>query len=234
MISDAAQVAAVYTSGGVVAFLLAAAFFRQPLTRAIDRWRGANLGKDRSIDLSGEAAAQVEAQKKATPPETENLPVPVPDPAARLPAEAPPPNPVFSPLEADLRRRIEQAVPGGVDVQMAWALRIAVAAQVESGHEQTYRLIFGSQISALKQLNTLGPLTLRQAREIFNITAIRNYPETFKDDDFAAWGGYLIKRGLVLLEPGEPTDDTKAFLTPLGKDFLHFLVGRGLPDYKWG
>jgi hypothetical protein len=233
MISDAAQVAAVYTSGGVVAFLLAATFFRQPLSRAIDRWKGANLGKDRSIDLSGEAAAQVQAQKNAAPPEGERLPVPVPEPGAALPAP-PPPSPVYGPIEADLRRRIEEAVPGGHDVQMAWALRFAVAAQVEAGHEQTYRLIFGSQIAALKQLNTLGPLTVRQAREIYNITALRNFPETFKDEEFPAWGGYLINRGLVTLEPGEPTEDTKAFLTPLGKDFLLFMVGRGLIEYKWG
>lgn len=234
MISDAAQVAAVYATGGVAAFVIAAAFFRQPLTRAIDRWKGATLGQGKSIDLSGTAAAQVEAQKHAPPPAAEKLPVPAPEPGTRLPAEVPPPNPVFSPLEADLRRRIEEAVPGGVDVQMAWALRIAVAAQVERDHEQTYRLIFGSQIAALKQLNTLGPLTIRQAREVYSLTAVRNYPETFKDDDFAAWGGYLINRGLVVLEHEEPTDDSKVALTHLGKDFLHFLVGRGLPDYKWG
>lgn len=233
MISEAAQVAAVYSTGGVVAFVIAAAVFRAPLSRAIDRWKGANLGKDRSIDLSGTAAAQVEAQRHAEPPEAKPLPVPAPEPGAQLPA-LPPPSPVYSPIEADLRRRIEEAVPGPFDVQIAWALRIAVAAQVESGHEQTYRLIFGSQIAALKQLNTIGPLTIRQAREVYSLTAVRNYPETFKDDDFAAWGGYLINRGLVALEHQEPTDDTKAFLTPLGKDFLHFIVGRGLPDYKWG
>lgn len=234
MISEAAQVAAVYSTGVVLSFFVASLVFRDPLSRAIDRWKGANLGQGRSIDLSGGAAAQVEAQKHAPPPAAEKLPVPAPEPGTRLPAEAPPPNPVFSPLEADLRRRIEEAVPGGVDVQMAWALRIAVAAQVERDHEQTYRLIFGSQIAALKQLNTLGPLTIRQAREVYSLTAVRNYPETFKDEDFAAWGGYLINRGLVVLEHDEPTDDSKVALTHLGKDFLHFLVGRGLPDYKWG
>ncbi|MGU3449805.1 hypothetical protein [Methylobacterium sp. 391_Methyba4] len=231
MISDAAQVAAVYTSGGLVAFVIAAGIFRQPLARAIDRWKGANLGKDRSIDLSG--TAQVEAQKNAPPPEAERLPVPAPEPGAPLPA-LPPPSPVYAPIEADLRRRIEQAVPGPLDVQMAWAVRIAVAAQVEANHEQTYRLIFGSQIHALKQLNTLGPLTVRQAREIYNNTALRNFPGTFKDEEFPAWGEYLMNRGLVTLEPGEPTENTKAFLTPLGKDFLLFMVGRGLTEYKWG
>lgn len=149
MISEAAQVAAVYSTGGGVAFVIAAAVFRAPLSRAIDRWRGANLGKDRSIDLSGAAAAQVEAQKHAPPPDAKPLPVPAPEPGASLPA-LPPPSPVYGHIEADLRRRIEEAVPGPIDVQMAWALRIAVAAQVESGHEQTYRHIFGSQIAALK------------------------------------------------------------------------------------
>lgn len=44
----------------------------------------------------------------------------------------------------------------------------------------------------------------------------------------------MINRSLVVLEHEEPTDDSKVALTHLGKDFLHFLVGRGLPDYKWG
>ncbi|MCJ2025575.1 hypothetical protein [Methylobacterium sp. J-067] len=199
------------------------------------QWLGSvhTLGKDRSIDLSGEAAAQVEAQKKAQPPEPEKLPVPVPEPGAPLPA-LPPPSPVYAPIEADLRRRIEQAVPGPLDVQIAWALRVAVAAQVEANHEQTCRLIFGSQIHALKQLNTLGSLTIRQAREIYENTAIRKFPGTFQDEEFPAWGEYLINRGIVTIEPGDPIEDTKAFLTPLGKDFLLFIVGRGLTEYKWG
>lgn len=230
--TEAAQVAAVYAVGSVIAFLLAALVFRGPLSRAIDRWKGANFGKDRSIDLSG-VAAQVEAQKNAPGSEAEKLPVPTPGSDASLPA-IPPPSPVYAPMEAELRRRIEEAVPGGIDGQMAWALRVAVAAQVERDHEQTYRLIFGSQIAALKELNTRGPLSIRQAREIYMLTAVKNHPDIFKLDAFEAWGEYLLSRSLVIVEQQPVNDDTKAILTHLGRDFLHFLVGRGLLDYKWG
>ena len=220
ILSDAAQVAAVYGTTVFLSAVAAFALFRQPLSRAIDRWKGANLGKDRSIDLSGTAAAQVEAQKHVPPPEADNLPAVVPSPGARLPVEAPPPSLVYSPLEADLRQRIEAAVPGGLDVQMAWTLRVAVAAQVERDHEQTYRLIFGSQIAALKELNTRGPLTIRQSREVFMLTAVRNHPDLFNEDTFAAWGDFLLTRNLVVVEHQPVTEDTKVALTHLGKDFL--------------
>lgn len=185
-----------------------------------------------SADMTGsEAAAQIEAQKNPTEPK--QLPVPAPEPGARLP-ELPPPSAVHGPIEADLRRRIEESVPGGLDVQMAWALRIAVVAQVERDHEQTYRLIFGSQIAALKELNVRGALTLDQAREVYALTAMKNHPDTFKPETFEDWGQFLINRGLVVVAPQPATDETRAILTHLGRDFLMFVTGRGLTEYKWG
>lgn len=232
--SDLAQVAAVYAVAGALVLVVAFLVFRSPLTRAIDRWKGANLGKDRSLDLSGgTAAAQVEAQKHVPPPEPEKLPVPAPG-TSTVPAELPPPSPVYAPLEADLRRRIEQAIPGGLDVQMAWALRVAVAAQVERDHEQTYRLIFGSQIAALKELNVRGALTLEQSREVFALTAVRNHPDLFKPESFDDWGAFLVNRGLVVVTPQPATEETRTILTHLGRDFLMFVTGRGLTEYKWG
>ena len=185
-----------------------------------------------SADMTGsEAAAQIEAQKNPTEPK--QLPVPAPEPGARLP-ELPPPSAVHGPIEADLRRRIEESVPGGLDVQMAWALRIAVVAQVERDHEQTYRLIFGSQIAALKELNVRGALTLDQAREVYALTAMKNHPDTFKPETFEDWGQFLINRGLVIVTPQPATEETRAILTHLGRDFLLFVTGRGLTEYKWG
>lgn len=233
MLSDTAQVAAVYGATAFLSIVAAFALFRQPLSRAIDRWKGATLGKDRAIDLSGTASAQVEAQKNAPTPEPQSLPVPAPGPST-VPVEMPPPHPVFAPLEADLRRRIEQSVPGGLEVQMAWALRLTVMAQVERDHEQTYRLIFGSQIAALKELNVRGALTLDQAREVYTLTAMKNYPETFKPETFEDWGQFLIGRNLVVVAPQPATEETRAILTHLGRDFLLFVTGRGLTEYKWG
>ncbi|KQO89380.1 hypothetical protein ASF36_23375 [Methylobacterium sp. Leaf90] len=231
--SDAVQIAAVYSVAGVIIAIIALSIFRSPFTRAIDRWKGATLGNDRSLDLSGTAAAQVEAQKHAPVPEPEKLPIPTPGPST-VPVEMPPPHPVFAPLEADLRRRVEQSVPGGLEVQMAWALRLTVMAQVERDHEQTYRLIFGSQIAALKELNVRGPLTIDQSREVFAVTAMKNYPDTFKAETFGDWAEFLVNRNLVVVAPQPFTNETRAILTPLGKDFLMFVTSRGLTEYKWG
>lgn len=215
----------------VLGLLVFAGLFRPEVRKKLADLRAITFPGG-SADLTGsEAAAQIEAQRH--PPEAEKLPVPTPEPGARLP-ELPPPSAVHGPIEADLRRRIEESVPGGLDVQMAWALRIAVVAQVERDHEQTYRLIFGSQIAALKELNVRGALTLDQAREVYVLTAMKNYPETFKAETFEDWGQFLINRGLVVVAPQPATDETRAILTHMGRDFLMFVTGRGLTEYKWG
>ncbi len=222
-----AQLALVIVTG-LLAF---AGLFRPEVRKKLGDLRALTFPGGSADLTGGEAAAQIEAQKHA--PETERLPVPTPEPGERLP-ELPPPSPVYGPLETELRHRIETVVPGGLDVQMAWAVRIAVAAQVERDHEQTYRLIFGSQITALKELNVRGPITVAQAKEIYALTALRNYPDIFKPETFEAWGDYLLTRGLVAVERQPVDDDTRAALTPLGKDFLMFLTGRGLSEHKWG
>ncbi|GJD65790.1 hypothetical protein [Methylobacterium frigidaeris] len=216
----------------IVAGLLAfAGLFRPEVRKKLGDLRALTFPGGSADLTGGEAAAQIEAQKQA--PEAEKLPVPAPELGAVLP-DLPPPSGVYGPIEADLRRRIEMIAPGSLDAQMAWAVRVAVAAQVERDHEATYRLIFGSQIAALKELNVRGILTIAQAKEVYNLTAVRNYPDVFKPETFEAWGDYLLTRGLVAVERQPVDDDTKAILTPLGKDFLMFVTGRGLTEHKWG
>lgn len=216
----------------IVAGLLAfAGLFRPEVRKKLGDLRALTFPGG-SADLTGnEAAAQIEAQRHA--PEAEKLPVPAPERGAALP-DLPPPNVVYGPIEAELRRRIETIAPGTLDAQMAWAVRVAVAAQVERDHESTYRLIFGSQIAGLKELNVRGPLTIAQAKEVYNLTAVKSYPDTFKPETFEAWGDYLLTRGLVAVEKQPVDDDTRVGLTPLGKDFLMFMTGRGLSEHKWG
>ncbi|MBY0253045.1 MAG: hypothetical protein K2X54_16980 [Methylobacterium organophilum] len=86
----------------------------------------------------------------------------------------------------------------------------------------------------MKELNVRGPITVAQAKEIYALTAVRNNPDIFKPETFEAWGDYLLTRGLVAVERQPVDDDTRAALTPLGKDFLMFLTGRGLSEHKWG
>jgi hypothetical protein len=228
----AAQVSAVWGAVALVLGLTALVLFRNQIGAAIDRWRGATFGKDRSVDLSGSSPqAQVEAQKEPHKESPDLLPAPQPQPGG-LPA-LPPPNALYEPIEEDLRRRVETAFPGSQDTQIAWALRVAAQATVERNHEQTYRVIFGSQILVLKEINVRSFITAAQAQEIYGMAAAA-FPDLYATFPFKNWGGFLIDQGLVVIPDDPVTDESRVHLTPAGKDFLFFLTGRGLPENKGG
>ena len=227
----AAQVSAVWGAVALVLGLTALVLFRSQIGAAIDRWRGASFGKDKSVDLSGTSPqAQIEAQKehKESP---DLLPVLQVQPGGVL--ALPPPSPLYSPIEEDLRRRVETAFPGAQDTQIAWALRVAAQATVERNHEQTYRIIFGSQILVLKEINIRGHITVAQAKQIYDMAA-KAFPEVYATFTVDGWGSFLIEQGLVVVNGDHALDDSHVILTPVGKDFLFFLTGRGLPENKGG
>jgi hypothetical protein len=204
---------------------------RRPFSDAIGRWRGATFGKDRAIDLSGQApAAQIEAQKKGDPTRSEALPA---SPLGDSHLERPPPHPLYDPIEQDLRRRIEQLAPGATDTQVAWALRVVAVATVERGHESTYRSIFGSQIAILKEINTQGSITIYQARQIYN-TAAKAFPEIYQHYEFEPWGAFVIDNGLAALTEKEVKDTTPVVFTHAGKNFLIWITTQGLIEDKIG
>lgn len=57
---------------------------------------------------------------------------------------------LFGPIEAEARRAITASVPDQ-KFHFDWALRLFALASVARDNEYCYRLIFGSQIKALKQ-----------------------------------------------------------------------------------
>ena len=87
----AAQVSAVWGAVAAVLGLTALVLFRSQIGAAIDRWRGASFGKDKSVDLSGTSPqAQIEAQKEHKE-STDLLPVPQVQPWRACASTAQPP-----------------------------------------------------------------------------------------------------------------------------------------------
>lgn len=211
--------------------IVALLIFKKPISEAIGRARAVSIGEHRGVDLSGAGPqAQIEAQKEAHKEAPNPLPAPQPQPG--VPA-LPLPSPLYAPIEEELRRRVEIAFPGAQDTQMAWALRMAAQTTVERNHEQIYRIIFGSQIFVLKEINVRGALTVGDAKRVYQV-ATQNFPEIYENYPFEAWGSYVIDQGLAALDSEHVADDTRIILTPAGKDFLFFLTGRGLPENKVG
>lgn len=135
-------------------------------------------------------------------------------------------DPLFDPIEEDARTRITQNVPDP-KFHLDWALRLFSTAAIQRDNEQTYRLIFGSQIKALKAIAHhagFGPKTL--IVEGYN-DARKAFPDAYEDFDFDKWFGFLLSRQLV----AQPNEETVA-LTARGYAFLSFMAVTGVPEDK--
>lgn len=107
---------------------------------------------------------------------------------------------------------------------LQWAIRLASYLSVQRDHEITYRLIFGSQLRALRQISQSGAsLGLDSLREFYNEAATAE-PEIYQDFDFASWWGFLAERNLVT-QKGMSLE-----ITPAGRSFLAYLAVTGIRD----
>jgi hypothetical protein len=87
-------------------------------------------------------------------------------------------------------------------------------------HDQTWWMIFGSQLSAMDALNS-GVLRREEIEEFYN-AAVRKFPGRYENYSFEQWLGFLRNRVLVLDLPGNTIG-----ITVRGKDFLKHLIHYG-------
>lgn len=130
---------------------------------------------------------------------------------------------------ADLELRIHSAmlsekVPDLERVDLL--VHLLAEARIDMEFERIYRLIFGSQIRALKILNQEGRITVADARTRFQ-EVVAEHPDFYgKPDAFDNWLGFGLRTALVI------NNDDVLMLSPLGYDFLHFLTRRGYSEDK--
>lgn len=91
--------------------------------------------------------------------------------------------------------------------------------------ERIYRVIYGSQISLLNQLNTVNYLE-KEFVESFFLKAKQYYAESYKQITFDKWLEFILKKELCII------DSTNYYLTPLGKEFLIYMVQNGMQEQK--
>lgn len=121
-------------------------------------------------------------------------------------------------IETDLR-----ALPAAEEQRRA-LLVLAAREQIVSEFHRLYRVIYGSQITALKGSNIVGAVSRAALQDTYTSAAARD-PEFFKVVPFDHWLGFLIAQ-LLLREDGG-----RYHITNRGQLFLHFLVQEGLSDY---
>lgn len=133
--------------------------------------------------------------------------------------------PAARPAVADLEGRLRAQLAGDQAQQTATLLRELAETRVRAGHESIYRLIFGSQIQALKQLDLRGTATVQEAQQYYN-TLIALWPDLYPKYPFESWLNFLIAMLLV------QRDGESLSTTIYGHDFLTYLTANRIPEAK--
>lgn len=209
--------AASWPIGLVAIFWLFRSELRQILPR-IRSIKGAGVEADLHVDT--QSAPSLEAQER------ERLP-------AGFGTEYPPPHAVYTKIDELTRSILDQEIQGDADKKLAWAIRMRSISEANRVHETNYRLIFGSQIRALKRLNLTGRAPASQF-EIFFQEAAAN-PESaaiHEGRTFEEWGQFLFNVGYVREVP--ESDPLEVEITEFGQQFLIWMTEARASEYRLG
>lgn len=206
-----------------IAIGLVAWVFRKPITAMIGRVRQftgfggtaefatPEIGSQQSADATKAASPQLIA-------DTSNLPL----------FDA-----VYAILDSQLVETLDQHIQGGPDVKLAWAVRSRSISEANRMHETNYRLLFGSQIQALKALNVMGQSPVSDFEKFYSDVARNQTNEMIhKDRSFEQWGEFVANIGYVAVV--ENSDPPTVQITPFGRQFLQWMVIAGVPEFKPG
>jgi hypothetical protein len=142
---------------------------------------------------------------------------------------APPENLVFDPVAHDLAERLKAAFPDNVHSQLGWALRRYAISEVERFHESNYRIMFGSQLSALNFMNQAINSPVSSLNTHYKqFTESELYDHLSVKMEFGKWLEFLTTIGYLELG-GDVVS-----ITNLGRDFLNWLIVRGVNQFRPG
>lgn len=194
----------------VIVFLL---LFQRNIRGLIDRTRSVKLPGGFHAEGAEPTQQQLTAKPELETLATEELGSPM--------NEA-----LYESLESNLRRQIIASVPDR-KYHFDWALRAFAIAAVQHRHEFRYRLIFGSQIKALKAaVQSGGTLQDPRMKEFYDQAAL-NFPEAYANFSFAQWRSFFTHQQLAT-----EVSDGDLKLTPEAYSFMSFLATSGVTDEK--
>ena len=158
--------------------------------------------------------------------------------ASSLPAltdtnNLPPSDPVYDILDAQLFTTLNQHIQGKSEVKLAWAVRSRSVSEANRMHEANYRLLFGSQILALKGLNVAGQSPISDFEKFYaNVASNPANEPIHKDRTFEQWAEFVANVGYVAAVEG--SDPPQAEITPFGRQFLQWMVVSAVSEFKAG
>jgi hypothetical protein len=211
------------TASWPIAIGIIAYAFRNPITAMIGRIRQVTGFGGTAEFVTQEAAQQQTAETEQHP----SLPAPT---GAISP---PPPDAVYDNLDTQLTNFLDQNVHGDTSAKLAWAVRARSISEANRLHEMNYRLIFGSQIVALKGLNVTGQGLVTVFENLFETAKTNPANEAIhKERTFDQWLQFLLNTGYVTRVEG--SDPPLLQITPFGRQFLQWMVLFAVPEIKAG
>ena len=135
-----------------------------------------------------------------------------------------PRTPTIAALETQLHTELELLDP---EKRTDLLIRHLAQARLSVRFEQVYRLIFGSQISGLRALDTAagGAASRAEAVAFFDSVKLK-HPDFYEKNIFEEWIRFPIGAGLM-----EERGSDFA-ITEYGRDFLKYLTATKLPEDK--
>jgi hypothetical protein len=132
--------------------------------------------------------------------------------------------PTIERVERELHKDLERYPESE---RLGVTVRVLAEARIATSFERIYRLIFGSQIFALRTLNAHpNGIEIDSARAFYEQKVKAAHPDELKDFTFDAWIGFLIHQNLVAVK------NNIHLITNNGRDFLQYIVIQGLPEDK--
>ena len=186
--------------------------FKEPITKLLDRMN--------SFEAFG-----VRAQ---LPTAAQEAPAALAAPAEELPAAAvnlPPYDPVLTEFDQGLIKGLKN-LGGSAETQLDWVVRIASSNWLNWRHEAHYRMIYGSQIRALKVLASEGPRPAEWFQAYFSAGAHSALGQVV-GYTFPAWINWLQNTGDIRYSDSGLYD-----ITPLGRSFLAWIPTAGVSEAK--
>jgi hypothetical protein len=208
------------TMAVVITFL---AIFKRPLERLIDRLIALKLpGVEISAPKQGEGAGIASSSSPAAIVASVDEPVPkLPDRIFRY----------DSFLVARITPDLIHAAAAITDRDAREKRLAEIAAEGISAalYENRYANIYGSQLTALSDLNSAGTIDVEALRRYFD-GAKAAYPVMYERDTFERWLAWLVDESRF----AELHDENKVAISDVGRDFLQFLIAQGRSLVKIG
>jgi hypothetical protein len=133
-------------------------------------------------------------------------------------------SPMLVELENAMRERLGKEVKNPAEREKILIKHLAVTA-ISHEFERVYRVIFGSQISALQIFASQELVSPENLLPIYE-QAKRNYTEFYRSISFDSWLKFLVDFVLMAQQ------GNKVGVTIRGKEFLKYLIDAGIPATK--